>query len=87
MVYVSGKSEYQKPYEGLTQRFEEVMTELDRMHTQRADIEAFLESFEALPDTLTEFKLKNWHSLVDYATVNSADDVRFTFRHGQEGKE
>lgn len=60
------------------------MAELDRMQTQRADIEAFLESFEALTDTLTEFKLENWHSLVDYATVYSADDIRFTFKHGQE---
>ena len=78
-------------YDSLTQRFETakqrletVMAELDRMQTQRADIEAFLESFEALPDTLTEFKLENWHSLVDYATVYSADDIRFTFKHGQE---
>ena len=85
------QTEYQKRYEGLTQRFETakqrletVMAELDRMQTQRADIEAFLESFEALPDTLTEFKLENWHSLVDYATVYSTDDIRFTFKHGQE---
>lgn len=45
---------------------------------------AFVESFEALPDTLTEFKLENWLSLVDYATVYSTDDIRFTFKHGQE---
>jgi resolvase domain protein len=85
------QTEYQKRYEGLTQRFETakqrletVMAKLDRMQTQRADIEAFPESFEALPDTLTEFKLENWHSLVDYATVYSTDDIRFTFKHGQE---
>lgn len=85
------QTEYQKRYEGLTQRFETakqrletVMAELDRMQTQRADIEAFLESFEALPDTFTEFKLENWHSPVDYATVYSTDDIRFTFKHGQE---
>lgn len=77
--------------DSLTQRFETakqhletVMAELDRMQTQRADIEAFIESFEALPETLTEFKLENWHSLVDYATVYSIDDIRFTFKHGQE---
>ena len=81
--------EYQKRYNSLIQRFETtkqrlemVMAELDRMQTQRADIEAFLESFEALPDTLTEFKLENWYSLVDYAIVYSADDIRFTFKNG-----
>lgn len=85
------QTEYQKRYDNLTQRFEtakqrleEVIAELDRMQTQRADIEAFVESFEALPDTLTEFKLENWHSLVEYATVYSTDDIRFTFKHGQE---
>lgn len=85
------QTEYQKRYDILTQRFETakqrletVMAELDQMQTQRADIEAFLESFETLPDTLTEFKLENWHSLVDYATVYSTDDIRFTFKHGQE---
>ena len=85
------QTEYQKRYDGLTQRFETakqrletVMAELEQMQTQRADIEAFIESFEALPDTITEFNLDNWHSLVDYATVYSLDDIRFTFKHGQE---
>ncbi|MDD5920785.1 MAG: hypothetical protein PUC57_05655 [Oscillospiraceae bacterium] len=32
----------------------------------------------------TEFKLENWLSLVDCATVYSLDDIRFTFKHGQE---
>ena len=70
----------------LPNRLETVMAELDRMQTQRADIEAFVKSFEALPDTLTDFKLENWHSPVEYATVYSADDIRFTFKHGQEIK-
>ena len=85
------QTEYQKRYDNLTQHFETakqrlgtVMAELNRMQIQITDIDAFLESFEALPDTLTEFKLENWHSLVDYATVYSANDVRFTFKHGQE---
>lgn len=85
------QTEYQIRYDNLTQRFETakqrletVMAELDRMQTQRADIDAFLESFDALPDTLTEFNLENWHSLVEYATVYSADDIRFTFKHGKE---
>lgn len=78
------QTEYQKRYNSLTQRLETVTAELNQMQTHRTDIEAFLESFEALPDTLTEFKLDNWHSLVDYATAYSADDIRFTFKHGQK---
>ena len=56
------------------------------MQLQRADIEAFLQSFKELPDTLTEFSSENWHALVDYATVYSAGDIRITFKHGQEIK-
>lgn len=85
------QTEYQKRYDILTQRFETakqrletIMVELDRMQTQRADIDAFLKSFEALPNTLTEFNLENWHSLVEYVTIYSADNIRFTFKHEQE---
>ena len=85
--------EYRKRYDGLTHRFntakerlETVMAQLQQMQMQRANIEAFLKSFEELPDTLTEFSAENWHALVDYATVYSADDIRITFKHGQEVK-
>ena len=38
----------------------------------------------AMPDKLTEFTLESWHGLMDYGTVYAADDIRFTFRNGQE---
>ena len=60
------KTEYQKDCDNLTQcfetarqRFETVIAYLHRMQTQRANIEVFLESFEALPETCTEFNLEN----------------------------
>jgi hypothetical protein len=37
-----------------------------------------------MPNALTEFSLDSWHSMVEFATVYSADDVRFTFKNGQE---
>lgn len=87
------QAEYQKRYDSLTHRFdtakerlETVMAQLQQMQLQRADIEAFLKSFEELPDTLTEFSAENWHALVDHATVYSANDIRITFKHGQEIK-
>lgn len=33
-----------------------------------------------------EFTVDNWHGLVDYATVYSTDEIRFTFKNGQEVK-
>ena len=87
------QTEYQKRYDALTQRFdkakarlETVMEEISQRQTQRAAYEAFLTAFEKLPDTLTEFTLDNWHGLVDYATVYAEDDIRFTFKNGQEVK-
>jgi site-specific DNA recombinase len=35
---------------------------------------------------LEEFSIDSWNSLVEYATVYSADDIRFTFKNGQEIK-
>lgn len=60
------------------------MDELQQLQTKRAEIDAFLKAFEQLPDTLTEFSPENWHSLVDFATVYGVDDIRFTFKNGQE---
>ena len=49
-------------------------------------IEDFLKAFAAMLDKLTEFTLESWHGLVDYGTVYAADDIRFTFKNGQEVK-
>ena len=63
-----------------------VTAEIHQMQTQRASIEDFLSAFAAMPDELTEFTLESWHGLVDFGTVYSADDIRFTFKNGQEIK-
>ena len=87
------QAEYQKRYDALTQRFdkakarlEEVTEEISQKQTQRANYEAFLKAFEKLPDQLPEFTLETWHGLVDYVTVYAEDDIRFTFKNGQEVK-
>ena len=87
------QAEYQKRYDALTQRFdkakarlEEAAEEISQKQTQRANYEAFLKAFEKLPDQLPEFTLETWHGLVDYVTVNAEDDIRFTFKNGQEVK-
>ena len=87
------QTEYQKRYDGLTERFEKAKARLDvvtdeihQMQTQRASIEDFLSAFAAMPDELAKFTLESWHGLVDYGTVYAADDIRFTFKNGQEVK-
>lgn len=67
-------------------RLDVVTDEIHQMQTQRASIEDFLSAFAAMPDELAKFTLESWHGLVDYGTVYAADDIRFTFKNGQEVK-
>ena len=39
-----------------------------------------------MPEAVDEFEEGAWYALVDYVTVYSRDDVRFTFKNGMEIK-
>lgn len=85
------QTEYQKRYDSLVQRFdqaktrlEEVTAEIAEKQTASSNMDDFLTNFEQMPETLTEFTLECWNSMVDYATVYGTDDIRFTFKNGQE---
>ena len=84
--------EYQKRYDGLTARFDAAkaryvaLDETIRSKQSRcATIEAFLETL-AQADLVDKFETSLWCGLVDFVTVYSKDDVRFTFKNGQEIK-
>ena len=62
------------------------MADLQQMQLQRAEYESFLKTFKQLPDSLEEFSIDSWNSLVEYAIVYSTDNIRFTFKNGQEVK-
>lgn len=62
------------------------MADLQQMQLQRAEYESFLKTFKRLQDPLEEFSIDSWNSLVEYAIIYSADDIRFTFKNGQEIK-
>ena len=46
----------------------------------------FMSERLSMPDEVTEFSPGAWGALVDYVTVYSEKDVRFTFRNGLEIK-
>lgn len=84
--------EYQKRYDGLTARFDAAKARYESLdetirskQSRRATIEDFLATLKKanLVDT---FDTALWCGLVDFATVYSKDDVRFTFKNGQEIK-
>ena len=87
---VLDQEEYQKRYDGLTARFDATKTRLeaveDAIHSKqsrRAKIEAFLEAL-AKTELVDTFDIALWCGLVDFVTIHGKDDVRFTFKNGQE---
>lgn len=84
------QAEYQKRYDGLTERFdkakarlEAVTSEISGKQARQATIEAFLDELKRL-DGVTEFQSALWYSLSDFMTVYNKDDVRVTFKDGTE---
>ncbi len=88
---VLNQNEYQERYNSLTQRYDDVKDQLDavvdelqKLRSQKAEIEAFIKAFETSPAVLTEFSLDAWYSLIDYGTVYPTSEIKFTFKNGQE---
>jgi len=85
------QSAYQKRYDDLDDRYDKLKTRIDELTTKiketqsrKAGYEDFLKAFENTPDSLSEFSLDAFNGLVDHLTVYAKDDIRFTFRNGQE---
>ena len=87
------QTEYQKKYDGLAERFngakarlEEVGQSITERQGKWEKIGRFVSCLENRGGPLTEFNEDDWYSLVDYATVYSRENIRFTFKNGMEIK-
>ena len=87
------QTDYQKRYDELSARYDKLKERIDELdgkihetQSRKAGVEDFLDAFEKTPDSLTEFSIDAFNSLVDHLTVYGRDDIRFTFRNGQEIK-
>ena len=87
------QTEYQKKYDGLAGRFNgakerlsEVGQAITERQAKREKIGRFVSALEKLDGPLTAFREDDWYSLVEYATVYSREDIRFTFKNGMEIK-
>ncbi len=74
-----------KRFDRAKTRLEEVTAEIQEKQTASANMGTFLNAFEQMPDALAEFSLESWYRMVDFATVYSIKDIRFTFKNGQLG--
>jgi len=87
------QADYQQRYDALFVRFSTAKTRIDELTEQITEaksrgqnIAEFLAGLKKQEGLITEFDEGLWHSLLDYATVYSYKDVRFTFKDGTEIK-
>jgi predicted nuclease with TOPRIM domain len=83
------QDDYLRRYEGLVGRFETAKRRFEEVCDLRSElkarsdmVEAFIDSLKKQDGLVTDFDEQLWYSLVDYATVNSEDDVQFKFKDG-----
>ena len=84
------QTDFQGRYDALVKRFDEakekydsVCAEMDDKRIRRATVEQFLADLVKQDVLLTEFEPEVWHSLVDFVTVYSSEDM-ITFKNGKE---
>lgn len=84
------QGEYQRRYNGLVQKFDTTKEDLEKVSgqikekvTRRQTMAAFLAELKKQDELLTDFDPLLWHSLIEHVTVNSSDDVRFTFKNNK----
>ena len=85
------QADYNKEYETLTARYEKAKSRLDEVeaeihdkNSRRKSIEHYLALLEERKDAVTEYETYLWHGMVEFVTVYSKDDIRFTMKDGTE---
>ena len=77
----------------MVQRFEKAKSKIQEIDetindrdARRLQTELFIRELKKQDCLVTEFDEKLWFTLMDYITVYSDDDIRFTFKNGTEIK-
>ena len=85
------QKEYQERYEGLVARFDAAKARFEEVSELVSDkkargklMQAFIDELKRQDGLIAEYDERLWFSLVDFATVYSEMDVRFTFKDGTE---
>ena len=83
------QEEYSRRYTALVTRFEtaksryeEVLSLINERRIKKQTVESFVADILKRKEPLTVFDEQFWYATVDFVTVYSADDVRFTFKDG-----
>ncbi|MCD7726409.1 MAG: recombinase family protein [Clostridiales bacterium] len=83
------QNEYGLRYNELTSRYDKKKTKYEELLATIADRDAqaklfknYIATLESIDGFCTEFDARLWAGLLEYATVYTKDDIRFTFRGG-----
>lgn len=83
------QEEYSKRFGDLASRFEKAKARFTEVSDLRKDKEvrqemtkAFISELRQQSDLVSEFDERLWHTLLNFATVYSEKDIRFTFKDG-----
>jgi len=83
--------EYQQRYDALVVRLNTAQARIDELTGQISEAKArgqkvvgFIAGLRKQDGLISEFDEGLWHGLMEYATVHSFEDVRFTFKDGTE---
>lgn len=89
--FVRNQDEYEKKYNELVDRYENVKAriaaldeQITRALAEKETTAMYIEKLRGLPDTVTEFNEDLWQGLLQYMTVYGKDDYGFTFADGTE---
>ncbi len=90
---VQNQKEYTKRYNGLTEQFDTLKVRLDEVNQQivdknarKAKTQIFIQNLKKQGSVITEFDEDLWLNTVDFITVHSKEDIRVTFKNGDEIK-
>lgn len=87
------QSEYEEQYSELTERYNTIKADYDKISeqieskkAQRELFKGFIQALEKQGTLIEEFDEGLWSSLVQEVVVNAKDDIRFIFKNGFEIK-
>ena len=59
-------------------------TEIHDKNSRRKSIEHYLSLLEEQHEAVTEYDVLLWHGMVEFVTIYSKNDIRFTMKDGTE---
>ncbi|MDD6405517.1 MAG: hypothetical protein PUG00_06955 [Clostridiales bacterium] len=85
------QNEYERRYADLTERYNTIKSEYDKISeqieskkAQRELFKGFIRTLEKQDGLIEEFDAGIWSSLVQEVVVKAKDDIRFIFKNGFE---